>query len=248
MNCALLIISCDNYSDLWTPMINSIANSWPDCPLDKFIVTNKKKINFNGFNSIEVGEDKGWSNGVLLAISKLEEKYDYVLTTIEDVPLSERVNTGKFVYLFNSFIKDKGYFLSLTGRPYPNMKYNSLYGMIIPESKYRANCVFSIWKIDTLKSMLSIDENAWEFETNIIERSKHLSGFYSVKKSFFTYLHIVNRGKLINNDLIKAKRIGLNYKNSKRDKMSFVEEIMFLFKVKSIKIFKNIGIIKNKKR
>ena len=247
MKCALLIISCDNYSDLWAPMINSIENSWPDCPLEKFIVTNKKKISLHGFNSIEVGKDKGWSSGVLLAISKLEEKYDYVLTTIEDTPLSEKVNTEKFINLFNSFIKDKGHFLSLTGRPSPNKKYNSLYGMIIPKSKYRANCVFGIWKIDSLKSMLSIEENAWEFETNIIERSKHLSGFYSVNKSFFTYLHIVNRGKFINVDLWKAKRIGINYENTKRRKMNFIDEIIFLFKVNSIKIMKNVGMIKNKK-
>ena len=41
---ALLVLSCDEYSDLWNIFIKQFAVNWPDCPLDKYFVTNHKHI------------------------------------------------------------------------------------------------------------------------------------------------------------------------------------------------------------
>ena len=61
-NLAVLVISCDAYSDLWSPFFKLYFRYWSDNKFDTFLLSNFKKYSDSRVGSIIVGEDKSWSN------------------------------------------------------------------------------------------------------------------------------------------------------------------------------------------
>ena len=41
---AILVLSCDGYTDLWRPFFENFKKKWGDCPYDIYLLTNKKSI------------------------------------------------------------------------------------------------------------------------------------------------------------------------------------------------------------
>ena len=69
---AFIVLSCDNYSDLWPLFISQFEKNWPDCPFDKFISTNFLSTNSNSFNDIKIGKDDSWSDSVIKTLNILK--------------------------------------------------------------------------------------------------------------------------------------------------------------------------------
>ena len=229
-NCAFLVLSCDNYSDLWTPFFHFFSQKWTDCKLDKFIVTNFKDSENKSFKSILVGEDVSWSDNLIKALAYLEKKYQYVFVTVEDVPILNKINNKKFNTLFESFTEENGDYMSLRGFPAHQQSINKLFGRIPDDGIYRANCVYSLWKIKTLQKMLKPGENAWEFEFNVKERSVGLN-FFSTKKKYFRFIHLVNKGRYINYGIFLSKLQGYDFEYKYREKQDLFSELHFNLRV-----------------
>ena len=41
---AILVASCDRYSDLWGPFFGVLAKRWPDCPLPIYLGMNHRGL------------------------------------------------------------------------------------------------------------------------------------------------------------------------------------------------------------
>ena len=114
---AVLVISCDKYSDLWEPCTKMFNKFWPDCNYDKFLVSNFAEYNKDGFNNILIGHDKSWSHGLKIALKRLENQYEYVFTMVEDYFFIEKIDNSKidkyFGGVWGTFVK----FEKVPGQP-----------------------------------------------------------------------------------------------------------------------------------
>ena len=56
----IAVVSCDNYSDVWPYFFKSFFKNWDNCPLNVYLISNKKKYNHEKVKNINVGEDISW--------------------------------------------------------------------------------------------------------------------------------------------------------------------------------------------
>ena len=225
---AFLVLSCDNYSDLWSMFIHQFEKNWPDCKMDKFFVTNHKSIPKSSFNEIKIGDDISWSDCLMKALSQLKENYTHVLITLEDLPLIKKVDNKKFNSILEDFFKIEAKYLKFIRKPQPTKKFNQDFGVVEAGSLYRPTCVYALWELDTFLNLLRAEENAWEFERYGSVRSDKIEGFYVVYHDFFKVLNTVVKGKWVPSELKKIKELGCNIKVT-RDVFSNYESLKLKF-------------------
>lgn len=236
---ALVILSCDNYSDLWPIFFKQFEENWSDCPYDKYISTNFLNADSQSFKGIKIGKDNSWSDGVIKTLNTLKGKYEYALITLEDLMLVEKVNTDIFNIIVSEFFKSDGNYLKFISKPKPTNKFNSYFGEIKPGSLYRPTCVYALWKIETLLELLREEENAWEFERFGAVRSDSYDGFYVVYQDFFKVLNTVVKGKWVPKERGIIKELGYDI-NDSRETLSKIEGLHLTFKTYLFKLFTNI--------
>jgi hypothetical protein len=191
---AVVVISCDNYSSLWDIFFSRFQKFWPDCPYEKYLVTNFKKFDYYGVNCVNVGEDRDWSSNLLNALTFIPETN--LLLFLEDSPLNSVVNQSMFESVYEEFVSRDMDFLNLKNDP----KFTSYFSGIsrIPEkSFYRATVVINLWSKCVFQNLLKAGESAWEFEIAGTQRSDLYPNFYSLNRCFFDYIHIVYKRKIM---------------------------------------------------
>ena len=193
---AVLVISCDKYSDLWEPCTKMFNKFWPDCHYDKFLVSNFTEYNKDGFNNILIGQDKSWSHGLIIALKRLESQYEYVFTMVEDYFFIEKIDNTFIARMFNSFIEKNGNFLSLFKLPSKLKMINEYFGELENNIPYRQSVGFTLWNINTLIEILDENENAWEFEKNGVVRGFQYDNFFGSYKNY-NVLNLVVKGKIV---------------------------------------------------
>lgn len=193
---AIVVFSCDKYSDLWEPLFDNIRQKWPDCPYKIYLVSNF--VEYKGWNmvtSICVGDDISWSSNAYIAISKIPE--NYILTTFDDLFFKRNIQTRKIEYLVKEFVCKNMNYLRLNPLPLPTQhaSKNSLYGIIDKGDIYRSSAVFSIWKKCVFLDILRKKENAWEFELYGSERTDKYDAWYATYSFYFPFYNLVIKGK-----------------------------------------------------
>ena len=207
-NLAVLVLSCDAYSDLWPPFFELYFKNWPDNKFDTFLLSNFNAYPDSRVKSIAVGEDISWSQNLINALGHLD-KYEYVLLLMEDGFLKEKVDTTVLNSIIEEFTSNKGNYLTLINEPKPNIPHNKGYGEISIGAPYRPTATFAVWKISTLLSLLDANENAWEFEKKGAIRSDKFDKFYSVHHDQFTYIHGVIKGQWLSPAIEDLKVLGI---------------------------------------
>lgn len=203
---AFVVLSCDKYSDLWPIFICFFEKNWSDCPYDKFFITNNLEVKTNSFSSIKLGNDETWSIGLLKSLTILEEKYKYVFITLEDLFILKVVDTSYINKSIELFKESDGNYLRFYTKRKPHSKFNEYFGILEKGVPYRQNCVYSFWKIETLKQIISPQENAWEFEKLGTKRSETMAGFYCSTKNCFTISNSIVKGKWVPKELELIKK------------------------------------------
>ncbi|MEI6881431.1 MAG: hypothetical protein WCK82_08890 [Bacteroidota bacterium] len=191
----ILVPSCDKYSDVWPFLIESIKIYWPEMSFKINIICNGLKplgLDDN-INFIDVGEDKGWSANLILALKKIEA--DFIFLWIDDLILYESVNNDKFIKILRNFLEVNGSYLRFNPVPKYDFSYNEYFGETSKNAIYRTSTVMTIWRKDILFSLLREEESAWGFEYNSIFRAKELSHFFVVYKSIFAFKNVIVKGK-----------------------------------------------------
>lgn len=213
---AFLVLSCDKYADLWPLFIQQFKKNWPDCPYDKYISTNYLNVESDHFKDIKIGKDKSWSDGVIKALNKIKNNYDYALITLEDLLLMENVNQKRLDNMINLFFAADGNYLKLIRKPRPTNRINTFFGEIKPGSLYRPTCVYALWKVDVLLDLLHETESAWEFERYASVRSDTYDGFYVVYNDFFKVINTVIKGKWVPKEKRKLEKTGFKIENTRQ--------------------------------
>ena len=237
---AFVVLTCDQYSDLWPMFIHFFDKNWADCKFDKFFITNNQTVAGSSFKTIKIGEDKSWSDGLLKAIKVLKSKYEYLLITLEDWPIIAKVNQEKLDVILSDFFDLNGNYLTFRNKPKPTHPFNKDFGKIERGSLYRPSCVYSLWKISVLEDLLDKDENAWEFERYGSIRSDKYDNFFVVNKDFFKICNTVIKGKWVRSEHRRISGLGFAPSLDKRGMFSKKEEVKLKFNELIFNIFNRI--------
>lgn len=190
----VLISSCDKFSDTWDIVTDSIQKYWFDCPFEIKIITNKIDYNNGSVRSLKIGNDISWSSNLIKAVNSINA--DYVFVWLDDVFLSDFVDTNKINEIINFLETNNPAFLRIRPYPKPDKKIKKNFGIIFPESLfYRVNIFSSFWRKDVLIDLLEEEESAWQFELDGSKRSSKYKDFYVYTKKVFNYVHGIEKGQ-----------------------------------------------------
>lgn len=229
-NIAVLIVSCDKYSDLWEPFFRLFRRYWPTCPYKVYLLSNTLSGDIPGVNSILMGEDTSWSDNLRLGLDHIPEEYVFLL--LDDLFLIGKVDEKEVVRLFKWVVDSKVNYLRMNPYPRPDKAFNESVGVVSKGTIYRTSTVLSIWKKQVLKSLLVPGESAWDFEINGSIRSDSLDGFYSTEEILFPHINGVIKGKWDRKALKLISRIGVELNTQKRCVMGRKESFFLYFRRK----------------
>jgi len=221
LSCAVVVSSCDAYSDLWVPFFNLFWKFWPDCPFPVYLVCNHKKFSGQKVKSLCVGDDLDWSQNLRKVLLQLDS--EFVLFMLEDFFLRRRIHNKSVVDALEFLGKLKGDMLRLVPYPRPDDRVDGfpLLGHISAGAPYRVSTQGAFWRREALINLLRDGESIWEFELNGSRRSDVLNGFYSVWKSVLTYdHHVIERGKWFPHEVSRFGSMDIGCVFSRRPIMS----------------------------
>lgn len=169
-NYCIIIMSCDSYSDIWEPLVESIERFWSDCPFDIYICSEKKEFSHSWIKNIKVGERASWGKMLHHVLDTVNTPN--VIYFQEDYLLKGKTNNTELLNLIDIYEKTNAAYLRLLPWPGPDIKH-SLYkevGICFPNSQYRTSLQAAIWDVQVLKSITNLDDDG-RFESWSIERS-----------------------------------------------------------------------------
>ncbi|MBS1536881.1 MAG: hypothetical protein JST20_03955 [Bacteroidetes bacterium] len=227
--CAVLVVSCDNYADVWEPFFELFRRFWGNCPYSVYLLTNHLKPNIENVSVINVGDDISWSDNLSKALHSIEE--EFVFLFLEDLLLENTVNTTEVENMFDWAVSNNVNYLRLNPSTKPDLQYNDYVGIVSKGTIYRASVVVCLWKKEILLNLLKTGENAWEFEKYGSIRSDVYDKFYSTYKNNFPIVNSIIKRVWETSAVKKMITLNISIDYSKRRKMTFTESIIWKFKL-----------------
>lgn len=210
---AVLILSCDKYSDLWNPFFHEFWKYWPDCPYKVYLGSNEispspdtKAI------SLLSGKDVDWSSSFKKILDQIAE--EHILVWIEDAFISSQVNTHYIKNTFEFLSKPNVKQIHMKPVPQPDTVTDETFGAYDRRAPYRVTAV-GFWRKSTLQKLLLPGENAWNFEIMGSYRTAYEDGYYCLLEQPFEYVHMVEKGKWIAEGLAHCKKVGISIDQKK---------------------------------
>ncbi len=210
---ALLVPSCDKYSDLWKPFFESFWRFWPDCPFDVFLSSNNLRFDHPSVHNLLIGEDRSWSESIRRAVSAIER--EFVVLFLDDIFLTGTVDSS-LASMFIWIRAEKPAYVRLLPRPRADLAYNSMVGGVSRAAPYRTATHVVVWKKSVLLELLHDGEDAWQFENAGSIRSAAYDGFYATEKRPFSYVHGCVKGKWTRPAIRQLQELGIQIDRSAR--------------------------------
>lgn len=196
---AFVVVSCDKYADLWDAFFHCLRKYWPDCPYSIYLLTNHKGYDAPGVTVLNVGDDRSYADNLSAALSQIDESW--VILWLEDVFVSKLVDTRRFQAIIEQAQSiPVGYLkissdlpLSYADAPGAEM------GPIPKGVRYRSAVGLSLYKVETLKKLLTPGASAWDLDksddSDRLEEPFYALTSKAVRKPPITYVNGVNKGQ-----------------------------------------------------
>ena len=192
---AIIVLSCDKYSDLWVPFFYCFHRYWPLCPFPVYLFANEKKFETDkGVTTVLSGPDRDWSSSIKACLEQIH--HEYVLVLFDDVFLREPVETTVLAPLLSWLDRNKPAYLRFRPVPRPDERINKEIGRYHELTLYRT-AVLAIWQRDVFLNILKPGESAWQLEIDGAQRSMRYPDFYGCYRSILNYVHGVEKGKWV---------------------------------------------------
>lgn len=211
---ALIIFSCDKFSDLWDANITLLDQNWGDRELETYIVTDKPSMrSFQGVKIISASAGLEFSDRVAEMLGQVEKKYFFVL--LDDYFLINKVNTKAIRRCADIVAEnDLDYLRVYT---YLNGRYNkkllSDYSdvcIIETDARYKINMYPSFFSRRFLEKTVDEKRNIWQYEvmlTMIGERCGTKCAM--MRNNSITMLDVVRKGKILRKANRYLKKTGI---------------------------------------
>jgi len=223
---AVLVISFDNYRDVWRPFFDLFTRFWPDCPYRLYLGTNKEDFNYPGVTVIKSGADISWADNVRNYLSQIEE--DYVLTFLDDYFLSQPVQSEAIAIkkALEIVLRDGIDVFSFT-RPNISNQYRDEADVyfIDPHSEYCVNTAVAIRKKQAFLSLLKPGFSAWDFEiknSRDVNESGIFPGLFVTSGQYYfrSLKNGIWRGKWVRSSVRFCQHLGIVVDTTHRPFMS----------------------------
>lgn len=178
---AMLVLSCDKYSDLWDDFFNLRDKFWSDCPYKWYVVTESKEYKREGVIVIKCGNELNWSGRYKYALNQISSSYVGVF--LDDYFIKSKIDSNRIDSFLSFMIEHHVSYLNLGDvfRVSCNMKdkiYYSDHLIIIPKHwRYGVNTSAAIWNKEYLLNKLGDgDYSAWQFELDRCKEAESIEG------------------------------------------------------------------------
>jgi hypothetical protein len=206
---AILVTSCDKYSDLWEGFFSQL-NANLSLPIKKYLIANHKKYDGSFSNQVEticIGDDVSWSDGLGIALNHIQEEKIFVI--VEDFFISKKIDED-FMREVISFSQSQNTQL---------IHFANLPGSVDSQFPKYLKCdngmpyltsVCGIWDRRYMKSLLLNGENAWQFEIYGSYRAQ-FSGdrIYCLRTPLFEFKNMVQKGAWVKSNVAWARENGV---------------------------------------
>jgi hypothetical protein len=193
-----LVVSCDRYSDLWTPFFAMMQKMWPDCPYRQYLMTNEKDFVFDGVTVIKTGPDVDYSSQVRRAVEQIDSRW--LILWLEDCIISRPVDTARLHQIVSAACAAEAGYLKLSD-DYP-LSYDgnlaSGTGLIPKNVRYRSAVGMSLYRRDVLFRLFPPGKSAWELdkssESNTFTEDFYCLTLEEAKSAPIKYINTVIKG------------------------------------------------------
>lgn len=213
----ILVVSCDEYEDMWQDFFNCKRYYWPDCPYNTFLANNERQFSFEGLQVINCGKHAQWSTRTRMALEKIKTKY--VCFMLEDFFLSQKVDTPVIEDILDTMsINDIKYYKLFSLSKFTTPYYNKAKGeRIIPANlRYGVSLMAAIWEREYFYKIVGDgDYNPWKFEINrnneaqLARPTDPMCGIYN-ENNVLNICHMVVQGKYLPLAVRNMKSKGYN--------------------------------------
>jgi len=231
---AVVILSCDKYSDLWEVMSTSIVNNFEELGIPIYLVSNEITFNYPGIINIQTGVDEDWSTSLISAISQIPQ--DSLLLFLDDMPLLSKPNYKKIIDCFQ-LVQNKSIGMIQPRSIRRIQRYHidrDFWYEFSKHDSYTAN-VFGFWDKETLLKILKPGESPWKFEIYGSQRLNSIAKSGAIKDEIFDYAHLVQKGMWVTNvsDLLRLHNLKISLisreTNNTNASLNYIKEFIFQF-------------------
>lgn len=210
-NIAVLVLSCDKYSNLWSGFFECFERHFPKNYCSVYLGTNTKGYESENVIPVFSGKDLDWSSSYYKILEQIPEKKIFVI--LEDIFLSSTVEKDTLDMLFEFSLKMDCKLIRYWASPAPDTKSDSpILGILERGAPYRAT-VCGIWDREFLQRMLLQGENPWNFEIMGSYRTSYSDGFYSTYEPLCSYKNMVEKGHWIESSYQWAVKNNISIKS-----------------------------------
>ena len=164
-NAATVISSCDGYSDLWPIFFHLFFKHWGDSPYPIYLISNHRSFNDPRVITIPVGEDKSWSDNLILALKSIKEENLFVW--LDDFLVDRDIQSSAVAACIEELDQVGGKYLAVDqhGDLGEAMENTSL--RRIEKGNLRAGLNLSLWKKTFLNQILVPGCSIWAAESRL---------------------------------------------------------------------------------
>lgn len=210
-NYAILVNSCDAYSDLWPSFFYLLRENWNGVEKHNIYINTESRESFDCdvkvklLNTEQDGPDQ-WGKRLIHSLSRIEE--DYVVVLMDDFYLKNTVLVDELDNCVKAFEENKDiaafYLVSTKKKEMPESEFRG-FAEIPKKTNYRLNSAPAIWRKDKLMAYTEDTDNPWAWEYFGTCRTNHTKDrFFTVadpKKPVYDYAHAIYRGKWLEKDM-----------------------------------------------
>lgn len=193
-NYAILVLSCDKYSDIWNSFFSQFYTFWPDCPFKVYLGSNTKKYKDPTVTTILSKTSENWSTDLLHILDNIKEEYIFVW--MEDFFPIKKIDSKLFLKAFEFMQTSRANHMHMSPYIRPDgYCAEKLFGYYKKEVPYRVNAP-GFWNRHHLQKLLIPGENPWKFEIMGSYRASYYDGYYCLNKSLFQFIRIIEKGNI----------------------------------------------------
>lgn len=232
---AIVVLSCDKYSDLWNDFFNIKDMFWPDCNFKWYLATDSKPYQRDGVEVIHFGNIREWTKCVRTALQQIDAPY--ICPFLEDAFISKKIDNKLINDLVDYSEKNHVSFLCLERKsvlPLKDREHVDPYISIIPKHlRFGVDTSGAIWEKDFfMKKLSQWDCSAWDFEVNMAKEAdseEGMDGYLLVddrKPLNISEIEVVRLGKFRPDAIKMFHKLGYDIDTSQRPVMNFREYSM----------------------
>lgn len=220
---AILIPSCDVYSELWEINTKFLLKSWPSLvnkynSIPIYLMSNHEPFVNSRVINLKLGDDVSWSDNLIKALSQIDKKY--VLIILDDYIMNREVDEKRFIEAYRLFLRYNAPYMGFAAQSAGYYDGPLLTESVMIKNRaghYRNSTQVSIWQKKDLLYVLKAGESAWDFEIRGNSRTRSfVRPFLWLTKDFpFSYLNAVDKRKYNRKVVEQINKLGNSFNPKK---------------------------------